>query len=45
MKIMMAKQTMMAKICCPVLGLQRQKLIGLLAKLVCISLLRSKKDV
>ena len=38
-------QTMMAKICCPVLGLQRQKLIGLLAKLACVLLLRSKKDV
>ena len=37
--------TMMAKICCHVLGLQRQNMIGLLAKLVCVLLLRSKKDV
>ena len=35
----------MAKICCHVLGLQRQNLIGLLAKLACVLLLRSKKDV
>ena len=37
--------TMMAKICRHVLGLRRQNLIDLLAKLVCVLLLRSKKDV
>ena len=46
MKMMMAKhKTMMAKICCHVLGLWRQNLIGLLTKLSCVSLLRSKEDV
>ena len=38
-------QTTMAKICRYVLGLQQQNLIGLLAKLACVLLLRSKKDV
>ena len=42
MKIMKAKQTTTAKICRHVLGLQRQNLIGLMAKLACVSLLRSK---
>ena len=41
MKIM----TSTAKICRHVLGLRQQNLIGLLAKLVCVLLLRSKKDV
>ena len=36
---------MTAKICCHVLGLTWQNLIGLLAKLACVSLLTSKKDV
>ena len=36
---------MTAKICYHVLGSQRQNLIGLLAKLACVLLLRSKKGV
>ena len=45
LKIMTAKQTTTVKMCRHVLCLRRQNSIGLLAKLACVSLLRSKKDV